>query len=117
MRSLIRHSGIRLLGGVLLTTALSLHTLIAQNQTADRHHETADKHRVDVNSADAKTLQTLPGITPTLANRIVEGRPYRNVSDLRKINGLTASKVNAITNHITFGSGTASKAKSTKSAK
>src|SRR5262245_12868109 len=117
-RSSFPRSNLGVLAALFFTAVLSFNTLVAQNQTGDKHHETGDKHRVDVNSADLKTLETLPGITPTLANRIVDSRPYRNISDLKKVNGLTASKLKAITNHITFGSGTtASKAKSSKSEK
>jgi len=118
MRSLLPRSNLRVLGILFFALVLSLNSLVAQDQTGDKHHQTTDKHRVDVNSADVKTLETLPGITPTIANRIVEGRPYRNITDLKKINGLTASKLKGITNHITFGSGTtASKTKSSKSDK
>ena len=35
------------------------------------------KSQVDVNSADTKALETLPGIGPVLAQRIIEGRPYK----------------------------------------
>jgi competence protein ComEA len=61
---------------------------------------------IDVNSADVKTLETLPGIGSTLANRIVEGRPYKSMDDLAKVKGLSKSKLDAIQNKITFGPGT-----------
>jgi len=92
-----------LIGTLLFTTALSSNTVVAQNRTGERH-------LVDVNTADVKTLEALPGIGSTLANRIVEGRPYKDVSDLEKVKGLTPSKLKPITNQITFGSSaTASK--------
>lgn len=43
---------------------------------------------VDINSAPKKELRTLPGITETLANRIIAGRPYNS-----KYNLLTRSVV------------------------
>ncbi|HZQ47412.1 MAG TPA: helix-hairpin-helix domain-containing protein [Verrucomicrobiae bacterium] len=58
---------------------------------------------VDVNSADLKTLETLPGVGPTLAQRIVDGRPYKNVADLGKVKGLSKSKLAAIKDDVTFG--------------
>jgi competence protein ComEA len=95
-----------LLAAVLFLT-LTLNTAVAQSQSKG-------KHRVDVNSADVKTLETLPGITPTLADRIVQGRPYKNMSDLAKVKGLTSTKLDAIKDGITFGSGTKKSAKSSK---
>src|SRR5215467_10711657 len=58
---------------------------------------------VDVNTADVKTLETLPGIGSTLANRIVEGRPYKSIDDLAKVKGLSQSKVDAMKDKITVG--------------
>ncbi|HYM74217.1 MAG TPA: helix-hairpin-helix domain-containing protein [Stellaceae bacterium] len=37
---------------------------------------------VDVNSASATDLKALPGITDAEAAKIVQGRPYKNPSDL-----------------------------------
>jgi competence protein ComEA len=65
-----------------------------------------------------ETLQTLPGIGPTLAERIVAGRPYKNADDLTKVKGLSKSKIEAIQDQITFGHvTTTSKKSTTKSSK
>ena len=37
---------------------------------------------VNINKADRDKLQTLPGITPEIADRIIEGRPYENGGEL-----------------------------------
>lgn len=58
---------------------------------------------VDVNSADAKTLATLPGIGPALANKIIAGRPYHSLMDLEKVKGLSQSKLDAIKDNVTLG--------------
>jgi len=93
---------------VILLTALAFSTLTVQGQSKTG--------RVDVNSADVKTLETLPGIGSTLADRIVAGRPYHSVDDLSKVKGLSKSKINAIQDKITFGTTTTKKstAKSSK---
>lgn len=46
---------------------------------------------LDPNTATRDQLEALPGIGPTLAQRIVEGRmrrPYRRVDDLRRVRGI-----------------------------
>lgn len=37
---------------------------------------------VDINSADAKTLQTVPGIGSKYSEKIIKGRPYKSKADL-----------------------------------
>jgi competence protein ComEA len=58
---------------------------------------------VNVNSADAKTLETLPGVGPTIAQRIIDGRPYHSLADLEKVKGLSQAKVAALKGKVTFG--------------
>jgi competence protein ComEA len=47
---------------------------------------------VDLNTADAPTLETLPGIGPALAQRIIEWRtahgPFGSVDELRDVSGI-----------------------------
>jgi competence protein ComEA len=74
--------------------------------------------QVDVNNASLKTLETLPGVSPALAKKIVSGRPYSNLSDLAHVNGMGQKKANALKHHVTFGpEGGAATTKSTKSTK
>jgi competence protein ComEA len=51
---------------------------------------------VDLNLADQKALESLPGIGPALAKKIMEGRPYQSVDDLSRIKGMTKAKIAAI---------------------
>lgn len=48
--------------------------------------------RLNINTADAEALQTLPGIGPVLAERIVSYReangPFQNVSHLKDVTGI-----------------------------
>lgn len=44
--------------------------------------------RLNVNEADLEELERLPGIGETLAGRVVAGRPYWSVADLRHVEGI-----------------------------
>lgn len=56
----------------------------------------AKKLSLNINEADLEALQQLPGIGESLAERIIEGRPYQDVEDLRDIKGLGQSKFEGI---------------------
>jgi DNA uptake protein ComE-like DNA-binding protein len=43
---------------------------------------------VNINSATQAQLETVPGIGPALAGRIIAGRPYRSVDELVRISGI-----------------------------
>jgi endonuclease/exonuclease/phosphatase family metal-dependent hydrolase len=43
---------------------------------------------IDVNSASQAALESLPGIGPVIAARIIAGRPYRRIDDLIRVKGI-----------------------------
>lgn len=47
---------------------------------------------LNLNSATAAQLETLPGIGPALAEQIISHRPYASVSDLQDVPGIGESK-------------------------
>jgi hypothetical protein len=57
--------------------------------------------KVDVNLATLADLQALPGITPELAQKIVDGKPYSQVSDLHRA-GLTDAMIRQIQDLVIF---------------
>lgn len=45
---------------------------------------TFSKHSVNINTATPDELRTLPAIGPTYASRIIQGRPYESIDDMRR---------------------------------
>jgi competence ComEA-like helix-hairpin-helix protein len=63
---------------------------------------------VDVNRADVEVLQSLPGVGPTLAERIIAERQKRlfaSQDELARVQGLGAAMVERLRPHITVGGG------------
>jgi competence protein ComEA len=58
---------------------------------------------IDINTADQKTLESLPGVGPSLAQEIIKGRPYKNVDDLSKVKGIGKEKMEALKGKVTVG--------------
>ena len=51
--------------------------------------------QVDLNTATQKELETLPGVGPATAKKIIEKRPYTSVQDLSRA-GLSAKAIDKI---------------------
>ncbi len=58
---------------------------------------------IDINSADQKTLESLPGVGPKGAEAIVKGRPYKSVDDLARVKGIGKAKLEKIRPLVTVG--------------
>lgn len=62
---------------------------------------------VDINSADASLLDTLPGIGPATAERIVKDReangPFGTVEDLQRVTGIGPKKLEQLRDLVTAG--------------
>jgi len=54
--------------------------------------------KIDINSATAAQLATLPGITDELAGKIIAARPFKSVGDLKSKKILTSAQYDAIKN-------------------
>jgi competence ComEA-like helix-hairpin-helix protein len=61
---------------------------------------TSPPSRININTATAEQLMRIPGIGPTLARRIVAGRPYRTLDDLRRVEGIGAKRLSEIRPHV-----------------
>jgi len=59
---------------------------------------------IDLNHASLSQLAALPGITPTMAQRIVDGRPYEDTIDLVHKGILTRHEYHRIDDRVTVES-------------
>ncbi len=59
--------------------------------------------QVDVNRASLEQLVTIRGIGPSLAKRIIEGRPYKEFQDLINVSGINEIKLAALLPFISLG--------------
>ena len=73
--------------------------------TEVRHTEAkAVQYFIDINIADAEEFSTLPGIGPSLANRIIEYRnkngDFKSINELAKVSGIGKSTIEKIKDYI-----------------
>lgn len=52
--------------------------------------------RININTATQAELETLPGIGPVIARRIIEGRPYRSVEQLERVKEIGKKRLEEI---------------------
>jgi competence ComEA-like helix-hairpin-helix protein len=68
--------------------------------------ETIDMRSVPVNRATAAELETLPGIGPSLAARLVEDRSrrgsFRDAADLERVNGIGPALARKVAPYLLF---------------
>lgn len=67
--------------------------------------ESADSTKVNINTADVTTLQTIPGIGAVKAQAIIDHREkeglFTTIDDLSKVSGIGAKTVERLSEHIT----------------
>ncbi len=89
------------------TAQLSLDPAAAQpNDSAKSRVADSGSAVVDLNRADAAELTRLPGIGPSLAERIVAyrtKRPFQSKRDLRRVKGIGFQKYTRIAPLVTVG--------------
>jgi len=57
--------------------------------------------RVNINTANLEQLQTIPGVGPVIAQRIIDARPFARVDDLIRVTGIGAVTLDRMLPYIT----------------
>lgn len=70
---------------------------------------------VDLNAASEKELESIKGVGPATAKKIVAGRPYKSVDELSK-SGLSTKQIEAIKPFVTVGTAAPAKEAPAKAA-
>lgn len=72
-----------------------------------QNHPGVYPQKININSATAEQLQTLPGIGPALAEEIIayrqENGPFRSVNELEHVQGIGKDEINAIIPYVSIG--------------
>jgi competence protein ComEA len=61
---------------------------LSTSEAGTKSGEQPDGRLIDINAASLAELESLPGVGPVIARRIVEGWPYRAVADLIRVKGI-----------------------------
>lgn len=66
-----------------------------------KQNTSASPDRIDLNTASKPQLETLPGITPAIADHIIAHRPYAATTDLTRKHVVSSSEYDSISSRIT----------------
>lgn len=61
------------------------------------------QNKLDLNTASSQQLESIKGIGSTLARRIIDARPYKNIEDLLKVRGIGLKSIIKIRPYFVVG--------------
>ncbi len=84
---------IRIIGLIALLSAVPHLPAVEASRAKTTESKVKAAGKIDLNTADAETLQTLPGVGPSTARAIIAARPFSSVDELEKVSGIGAAKL------------------------
>lgn len=84
----------------LLATSIAQTSKGKDKTTGDSGQTQTASGKVDLNTASEKELEALPGVGAATAKKIVSGRPYSSVDDLKNA-GVSTSTINKVRDMVT----------------
>lgn len=88
----------------------------SKNEPKQSEPSSAPSAKVDLNTASQKDLEALPGVGSATAKKIIAGRPYSSVADLKKA-GISQSTIDKIKSQVTVSASPGNAAASTAKTK
>jgi hypothetical protein len=85
---------------LLLATVIAAGLVLPAFSAPGKNDKAARAGQVDLNTASEKDLDSLPGVGPATAKKIIAARPYQSVNDLSKA-GLPAKEVERLRSMVT----------------
>ncbi|TAN41295.1 MAG: DNA-binding protein [Nitrospirae bacterium] len=79
----------------------SAKTAAPSEKTAAKTSQGKADSLVDINTADQKSLEALPGVGSKTAQEIIKVRPFKSVDDLSKVKGITKKKMETLKGLVT----------------
>lgn len=101
---------------LVLTVPLSAQSKRSKSETQQSQSAQTPSGKVDLNTASQKDLESLPGVGAATAKKIIAGRPFSSVADLKKA-GVSQSTIDKIQGQVTVSASSASAPASTPKSK
>ena len=101
---------------LVLTIPMSAQSEKAKTESKQSQSAQTPSGKVDLNNASQKELESLPGVGAATAKKIIAGRPYSSVADLKKA-GVSQSTIDKIQGQVTVSASSANASASTPRSK
>lgn len=82
------------------TTSPVLGAEVSRRNRADEKLATEFGKKLDLNNSTVRQFRQYPGLYPTLARLVIDNAPYKQVEDVLKIPGLTATQKEVLENNL-----------------